>query len=356
MGSESTKRARAFARGVAGTARTVARAGSAALCRAGLVAAAFAASIATAHAQPAAAEAYPVRPVKLVVSYAAGNIADALGRLVAQKLAEHWKQPVVVENRPGQGGSLGAQVVAKAPPDGYTLLFSAMAAIAINPHVYARVGYDPIADFVPITAVARTRAGILYANVDLAANTFPELVALSKAKPGTLNYGSAGSGTVPHLNMELIKGLTGLDATHVPYKAAAAVLTDVIGGRIQLGQESTAVVLPQLKAGKIKAICVTGAERVPGLEDVPALSEIVPAFDGVQPWMGVMAPAGTPPARVAQVHAALAAILKQPDVQQRIAGLDLRLLALDPPAFARTVREDLARFGPMVKALKLQAD
>jgi hypothetical protein len=301
-------------------------------------------------------EPYPNRPVKLVVSYAAGNIADVLARSVAQKLSDHWKQPVVVENRPGQGGSLGAQIVAKSTPDGYTLLFSAMAAIAINPHVYQRVGYDPIRDFVPITAVARTNAGILYAGLDVKANTFAELLALSKAHPGTLNYGTAGSGTVPHLNMEALKGLTGLDATHVPYKAAAAVLTDVVGGRIQIAQESSAVVLPQLKAGKIKAIAITGNERLRELKDVPALSEFVPGFDPVQPWMGLLAPAGLPAARVTQIHAAVASILNQADLQERIANLDLILLGLDPNAFARTVRADLDRFGVMVKALKLQAD
>lgn len=299
---------------------------------------------------------FPNRPVRLIVSYAAGNIGDVLGRAVAQKLADHWRQPVVVENRPGQGGSLGAQVAAKAPPDGYTLLFSAMAAIAINPHVYARVGYDPIADFIPVTAVARTQASILYANLDLKANTFAELLALSRAQPGTLNYGTAGSGTVPHLNMEVLKGLTGLDATHVPYKAAAAVMTDVIGGRIHIAQESSAVVLPQLRAGKVKAIAVTGTERLAQLKDVPALAESVPQFEPVQPWMGVIAPAGTPAARIAQVHAATAAVLRQPDLQERIAALDLRLLGLDPAEFARTVRRDLDRFGVLVKSLKLQAD
>lgn len=306
------------------------------------------------QAQPT--EPYPTRPVKLVVSYAAGNIADVLARSVAQKLSDHWKQPVVVENRPGQGGSLGAQIVAKSAPDGYTLLFSAMAAIAINPHVYQRVGYDPIRDFVPITAIARTNAGILYTSLDVKANTFPELLAWSKAHPGTLNYGTAGSGTVPHLNMEALKGLTGLDATHVPYKAAAAVLTDVVGGRIQMAQESSAVVLPQLKAGKIKAIAISGSERLRELKDVPALSEIVPGFEAVQPWMGLLAPAGTPAARVAQIHAAAESVLSQTDLQERIAGLDLKLLGLDPTTFARTVRADLERFGVMVKTLKLQAD
>jgi tripartite-type tricarboxylate transporter receptor subunit TctC len=156
--------------------------------------------------------------------------------------------------------------------------------------------------------------------------------------------------------MEALKGLTGLDATHVPYKAAAAVLTDVVGGRIQIAQESSAVVLPQLKAGKIKAIAITGNERLRELKDVPALSEFVPGFDPVQPWMGLLAPAGLPAARVTQIHAAVASILNQADLQERIANLDLILLGLDPNAFARTVRADLDRFGVMVKALKLQAD
>jgi tripartite-type tricarboxylate transporter receptor subunit TctC len=299
---------------------------------------------------------YPNRPVKLVVSYAAGNVADVLARMVAQKLSDHLKQPVVVENRPGQGGSLGAQVAAKSPPDGYTLLFSAMAAIAINPHVYQRVGYDPIADFAPITAVAQTRSGILYANVDLKANTLPELVKLSKASPGSLNYGTAGSGTVPHLNMEMLKEMSGLDATHVPYKAAAAVLTDVVGGRIQLAQESSAIVLPQVKAGKVKALAIVGNERMPELKDVPAITESVPGYDPVRPWMGVLAPAGVPPARVERIAQALAAALKEPDLRERILGADLQVLGLGPAEFSRTVKRDLERYGAMVRALKLQAD
>jgi tripartite-type tricarboxylate transporter receptor subunit TctC len=302
------------------------------------------------------ADDYPSRPIRLIVSYGAGNIADQLARLVAQKLAEQIGQPVVVENRPGQGGSLGAQVVAKATPDGYTLLFSAMAAIAINPHVYPRVGYDPIADFVPITAIANTRSGILYTNLDLKATTLPELLALSRANPGTLNYGSAGSGTVPHLNMELLKGLTGLDATHVPYKAAAAVLTDVIGGRIQMAQESAGVVMPQIKAGKVRALAIVGSEPMPELPGVAPITATVPTYDAVRPWMGYMAPAGVLAARIAWLHAALQRVLEAPDVRQRIDALNLELLGTGPSEFAKMVRRDLDRFGPMVKTLNLKPD
>jgi tripartite-type tricarboxylate transporter receptor subunit TctC len=303
-----------------------------------------------------AQEAFPGRPVKLITSYAAGNIADSLARAVAQRLSEIWKQAVVVENRPGQGGSLGAQIVAKAPADGYTLLFSAMAALAINPHVYTRVGYQPIQDFIPITAIARTGAGILYVNPELKVNTLGELIALSKAKPGTLNYGTAGSGTVPHLNTEALKAVTGLNATHIPYKGAAAVLNDVAGGQIHFAQESVGVVLPQVKAGRVRALVATGTERLPALPELPAITEVVPGFVPIQPWMGLLAPAGTPAARIAAIDAAAQSVLREAEFKERLQQLGLVALGLGPDAFARTLRTDLDRFEGMVKTLKLQAD
>ncbi|MEY4864494.1 MAG: hypothetical protein RLZ51_2589 [Pseudomonadota bacterium] len=299
---------------------------------------------------------FPSRPVKLVTSYAAGNIADALARQVAQRLAEVWKQPVVVENRPGQGGSLGAQQVAKAPPDGYTLLFSAMAALAINPHVYSRVGYNPLQDFLPVTAVARTGPGVLYVNPELKVSSLAELIALSKARPGFLNYGTAGSGTVPHLNTEALKAVTGLNATHVPYKAASAVLNDVAGGQIHFAQESAGVVLPQVKSGRVKALVATGTERLAALPDLPAITEVVPGFVPIQPWMGVLAPAGTPAARIVSIDAAIQGVLRESEFRERLTQLGLVPLGLGPEVFAQTLRKDLDRFEGMVKTLKLQAD
>jgi tripartite-type tricarboxylate transporter receptor subunit TctC len=299
---------------------------------------------------------FPARPVKLVTSYAAGNIADALARQVAQRLSELWKQPVVVENRPGQGGSLGAQLVSKAPADGYTLLFSAMAALAINPHVYPRVGYSPLQDFLPITAVARTGAGVLYVQPELKVNTLAELIALSKARPGFLNYGTAGSGTVPHLNTEALKAVTGLNATHIPYKAAAAVLNDVAGGQIHFAQESAGVVLPQLKTGRVKALVATGTERLTALPDLPAITEVVPGFVPIQPWMGVLAPAGTPASRVAFIDNSVQGLLRESEFRERLQQLGLVPLGLGPEAFGQTLRRDLDRFEGMVRTLKLQAD
>jgi tripartite-type tricarboxylate transporter receptor subunit TctC len=302
------------------------------------------------------AEAYPSRTIKLVTSYAAGNIADSLARLVAQRLSDLLKQPVVVENRPGQGGSLGAQGVAKAPADGYTLLFSAMAAIAINPHVYARVGYDPVRDFSPVTAVARTGSGVLYVNPELKVNTLAELIALSKAKPGFLNYGTAGSGTVPHLNTEALKAVTGLNATHIPYKGAAAVLNDVAGGQIHFAQESAGVVIPQLKTGRVKALAATGTERLAALPDLPAITELVPGFMPIQPWMGILAPAGMPAARVAMIDTAMRSAIQEADFKERLHQLGLVPMGIGPDPFSSMIKADLERFAVMVKALKLQAD
>lgn len=299
---------------------------------------------------------YPSRPVRLVTSYGAGNIADSLARIVAQRVSEIWKQPLVVENRPGQGGSLGAQAVAKATPDGYTLLFSAMAAFGINPHVYTRVGYDPIADFAPVVAIVQTGSGILYVNPQLPVKNFAELVAYSRARPGTLNYGSAGSGTVPHLNMEALKALSGLDVTHVPFKAAMAVMNDVVGGQVHMAQESAGIVLPHVRSGRVRALAVTGPDRIAELKDAPPLTELVPGYDPARPWIGILAPAGTPPARIAAIRAAADTALKEPETLERIRGLDLNVLNAGPAEFAAMIRRDHDRLGPLVKSLKLQAD
>ena len=310
----------------------------------------------TLFAAPAVhADDYPSKPIRLVVSYAAGNVTDVLARIIAQKLSEQWKQSIVIDNRPGLGGSLGAQTVAKAPNDGYTLVFAAMASFAINPHVYANVGYDPLTDFTPIVGVAYPN-GVLYANVDLKANTLAELVAYSKANPAALSYGSAGNGTVPHLNMEALKARTGLDATHVPYKAAGAVLTDVIGGRLQLAQESLGVVLAQIKAGKVKAIVAFSKRRLPQLPELPAVTEVLPGFEPVTPWLGILGPAGIPRERAAQIHAAVATILKQPDVVERLAANGMDVLSTDPAQFKAQIKNDYERMGKLSRDLKLKVD
>ncbi|MGE0313618.1 MAG: Bug family tripartite tricarboxylate transporter substrate binding protein [Lautropia sp.] len=306
-------------------------------------------------ARAAGTAAWPDRAVRLVVSYAAGNVTDLLARIIAADLQVRWQQSVIVENRPGQGGSIGAQLASKAAPDGFTLLFSAVAALAINPHLYARVGYDPLRGFEPIVAVARPQ-GMIYANIDLPARNFAELLAYSRMRRGELNYGSAGSGTVPHLNAELLKKATGLDATHVPYKAAVAVLSDVIGGRIHFAQESTAVVLPQVLAGKIRPIAAASAGRIAQLPDVPAIGELVPGFDPVTPWLGVLAPAGTPGVLVEKIHRDIAAAMAEPDVRERFAASGLDAMSTTPEQFAMLIFKDHQRLGRLVAELGLKVD
>lgn len=313
------------------------------------------AALAFGFSHGARADDYPNKPVRLVVSYAAGNITDMLARIVAQKLSEQLKQPFIVDNRPGQGGSFGAQIVSKAPPDGYTLVFAAMASFAINPHLYGSVGYDPNVDFSPIVGVAFPN-GVLYANNDLKVNTLPELIRYSKANPGQLNYGSAGNGTVPHLNMEMLKAQTGMLATHVPYKAAGAVTTDVIGGSIQLAEESLGVVLPQIKAANVKAIVAFSKNRLSQLPNLPAITEILPDLEPVTPWLGILGPAGMPRERVDRIHAAVAAILRQPEVVAKLNANAMEVLNSDPSQFKSQIKIDYERLGKLVRDLKLKVD
>lgn len=303
----------------------------------------------------AAQTAYPNKPVRLVVSYAAGNVTDLLARIIAEKLAEKWGQPVTVENRAGQGGSLGAQAVSKAPADGYTLLFSAMAALAINPHVYPNVGYDALKDFAPVVNVAYPSLAIVV-NPSLKITSFKALVDYSKANPSALNYGTAGSGTVPHLNMEALKIQSGLIAQHVPYKSAAAVTTDLMGGRLQIQQDALSVVLAQVKAGRLTAIAAGTTKRVPQLPDVPSMSEVLPGFNAVTPWLGILGPAGLPAPVVARINQDVHAILLQPDVQERLLANGLTVTNEGPEAFSKSLADDYYRLGKLVKQLAIKVD
>ena len=306
-----------------------------------------------AHAADSAGS--PTRPVQLIVSYAPGNVTDLLARIIAEQLAQKWGQPVTVDNRPGQGGSLGAQAAVRAANDGYTLLFSAMAAFAINPHVYSSVGYDPLKDFAPIVGVAYPE-GVLAASLATPASTLPELVAYSKANPGALNYGSPGNGTVPQLNMELLKAQTGLVAQHVPYKAATASATDLIAGRIQLLQYTTSVLLPQIQDGKVKALASMTPERLKQLPDVPAIAEVVPGFEPVVPWLGILAPAGTPAAIVDKVYRDVGDILQQPAVREKLAINGMQVLDAPPARFGDMIKADYDRLGKLVAELDLKVD
>ena len=324
--------------------------------RATLLGVALAALLGLCGALPASAQTpYPNKPVRLVVSYAPGNVTDLLARIVADKLSEKWGQQVVVDNKAGQGGSLGALLVAKAPADGYTLLFSAMAALAINPHVYPNIGYDGLKDFAPIISIALPNLAMVV-DPSLKITSFKALVDYSKANPNALSYGTAGNGTVPHLNMEALKLQTGLIAQHVPYKSAAAAMTDVMGGRLQIQQDSVSVFLPQIKAGRLTAIAAGNTKRLLQLPDVPSAGEAFPGFIPVVPWLGILAPVGTPANIVAQVSQDVHAILQRSDVQEKLAANGLIPANEGPEAFAKSLSRDYNRLGKLVSQLALKVD
>lgn len=314
------------------------------------------ASLGLAALHPAAAQtAYPNKPVRLVVSYAPGNVTDLLARIIAEKLSEKWGQPVVVDNKAGQGGSLGAQLVAKSPADGYTLVFSAMAALAINPHVYPNIGYDVLKDFAPIVSVASPSLAMVV-DPSLKITSFKALVDYSKAHPTALSYGTAGNGTAPHLNMEALKMQTGLIAQHVPYKSASAAMTDVMGGRVQIQQDAFSVLQAQIKAGRLTAIAAGNSKRLPQLPDVPAITEAVAGFTPVVPWLGILGPTGTPAGVVAKVSQDVRLIVQQPDVQEKLAANGLVATDEGPDAFAKTIANDYNRLGKLTRQLSIKVD
>ncbi len=305
----------------------------------------------TADAQAA----YPNKPVRLVVSYAPGNVTDLLARIVAERLSEKWGQPVVVDNKAGQGGSLGAQVVAKAPADGYTLLFSAMAALAINPHVYANVGYNVLKDFTPVVSVASPSLAMVV-TPSLKISSYKALVDYSKANPNALTYGPAGNGTAPHLNLEALKMQTGLAAMHVPYKSATAAMTDVMGGLVHIQQDSITTFQSQIKTGRLVAIAAGNKKRLPQFPDVPSFAEAMPGFTPIVPWLGILGPAGMPAGITEKVSQDVRSILQQADVQEKLASNGLIAAEEGPQAFGKTIAGDYNRLGKLTRQLAIKVD
>ena len=243
--------------------------------------------------QPLLARDYPEKTIRLIVPYTPGGTADLLARTVGQKMAESFGQQVIIDNRPGAGGNLGADLAAKAAPDGYTLLMGTVATHAINPHLYPNLPYDAAKDFAPIILLA-TLPNLLVVNPSLAATNVKQLIALAKEKPGELAYASAGNGTSQHLSGELFKKMTGVDMIHIPYKGSAPAVTDLVGGQVQLMFDNIASSLPQVRAGKLRALAVTGPRRSPVLPDLPTVSEAgLPGFS-ITSWFALFAPAGTP--------------------------------------------------------------
>jgi tripartite-type tricarboxylate transporter receptor subunit TctC len=295
----------------------------------------------------ASAQKYPDHPIKLVVPYAPGGSVDILGRLLAQKLSESMGQQVVVENRGGGGATIGTGVVAKAPPDGYTILLADIA-FGANPALMSKLPYDSNKDFQPVALMA-VLPSILVVDPALGVNSVKELVALAKSKPGKLNYSSAGVGGMNYLASELFKDQNGIDIVHVPYQSGGQAITSVLGGQTQMVITTVPPVLQHVKAGKVKALAVAGSQRQPSLPEVPTFAEAgFPNFD-VSLWQGVLVPAGTPPDIVARLNSEINKALLQPDMRQRVGELGAIPEGGTAEHFAAFIKNEMARWSALIK-------
>ncbi len=311
-----------------------------------LIAGAFA--IASWPGASSLAQSYPVKPVRYVVAFAAGDSPDIVARLVADRLSRMWGQQVVVENRVGAGGTIAGAAVAKAPPDGYTLFHCNIASSAIAAALYPKLPYDPLRDFAMVSRIATT-ANALIVHPSLPAASVAEFIAYAKANPGKLSYGSPGVGTSPHLSMELFKSIAGINVVHIAYKGAMPALADVMGGQIPVMLANLPALLPHIISGKVRALAVTSAKRTAQLPAIPTMIESgVPDYV-VTAWYGMCAPAGTPQPILEKLHADLITTLQAPDVQQRLSDLVIDVAPTSRDEFTAFIRSEIERWAEVVK-------
>ena len=315
-----------------------------------LLAAALCVGCAPLYAQPA----FPVKPIRLVVPFPPGGGNDLLARAIGQRLAEVVNQQVIVDNRGGAGGALGAQIAATAAPDGYTLFLGSLGNLAQNPLLQEKPIYDPVRDFAAVTLLA-TSVFVLVVNNSVPAKTIPEFIALAKAKPGTLNYGSAGVGSSVHLAPEIFKYSTGTNIVHVAYKGAGAEFIDLIAGQVHMMLTTLPAGLPHVRAGKVRALGTSGKKRVATLPDVPTIAETVPGFE-ILNWQGITAPAKTPVATVRMLHDHLKASLKRPGMNEALAHQGLDAAGAGPEEFGALIKSEIAKYGKVVKAAGIKVD
>ena len=311
--------------------------------------------LALAIAAPAFAQSFPSRPVRFVVPFSPGGSVDTLARTFSPKLADALGQQIVVDNRPGGNGDIGMLIVARAPADGHTIVLGYIANLAIAPSLQAKMPYDPVKDFAPITQPASS-PNVLTAHPSVPAKNLKELIALAKASPGKLSFASTGVASVGHLTGELINNLAGIKITHVPYKGSGQAVTDILGGHVNIMYSGFSSTLAHIKAGKLRALAVTGPKRSPALSEVPTIAE--QGFPGVEAtaWYGVLAPAGTPKLVITRLHGDLVKILRQPDVVQRLDGLGFEIAATTPEQFGAYIRSEIKKWAKVVKASGAKAD
>jgi len=297
--------------------------------------------------------AYPEKPIRIVVAYTPAGATDILARTVGQKLNEVWGQPVIIDNRPGANGNIGTEYAAKATPDGYTILMVTAGTHGINPSLYRKLGFDAVKDFEAVSLVAMV-PNIFVVNNSLPAKDVREFIAYAKANPGKLNYGSPGNGSTAHLSMELFKSMTGIQMVHIPYKGSAGVLADLIGGQIVATMDNMPPYLPQVKAGKIRALAVSPAKRSAAAPDIPTVAESgVPGYDSGA-WFGLVAPAHTPKDVVNKLSRETARILQLADVRARLTDLGAEPVGGTPEQFAAHIKSEIAKWAKVIKEANVE--
>ncbi len=308
----------------------------------------IAAALAPAAHSTARAQEYPTRPIRMVIAFPAGGPTDFVGRLVADRLKTILPQPVLIENKPGANGAIGADFVAKAEPDGHTIFLTTVGAVAITPHMRNNLPYDTLRDFAPVTLVVRNTT-TLVVRADHPARSAKDVVELAKSKPGQIPFASTGVGSTTHLAMELLSTAGGVKFVHVPYRGAAPALTDLLGGQVQAFFADVPVLIPHITTGKVRALGAASAQRNPRLPDVPTLAEAGYADTSSDNWYGLLAPAKTPPAVVARLHAAFVQAINDPAIKQKLIDSGAIPVANSPAEFGKMLKEELDRWGKVVR-------
>jgi len=318
-----------------------------------LMQAAGAAVLVTAGAKSTFAADYPTAPVHIVLGFPAGGSSDTIGRMLAQLLAQHLGQPFIFDNKPGAGSNIGTEFVAKASPDGYTLLLST-SANATNASLYQNLQFDFLRDFAPVAGLFRV-PNVLEVHPSVPVHSVPELIAYAKANPGKLNFGSGGYGTIAHISGEMFKSMTGIDMRHVPYRGSAPALIDLLSGQVQLMFDLLPVSLGHIKAGKLRALAVTTKERSPQLPDVPGISEFLPGYEA-STWNGLSAPAATPPAIIGTLNKAVNEALAKPQLKAKLADLGAMELIYTPAEYGQLCRGDTQKWAQVIKSAHIKIE
>jgi tripartite-type tricarboxylate transporter receptor subunit TctC len=303
---------------------------------------------------PAAAQSYPSKPIRIICAFPVGGIADIYARIIGQRVAEGWGQPVVIENRTGAGGTIAAETVAKSPPDGYTLVMGAVGTHAVNVSLFSKLPYDPVKDFAAVALVLEAE-GLLVVHPSVPANNVAELIALARTKAGALSFASAGTGTASHLAGELFKTMAKIEMTHVPYKGNVPAITDLLAGQTSLLFATMPTVLPHAKAGKLRALATIGSSRAAATPELPTVAEALPGFE-VNNWIGLFAPAGTPTEIVQRWNAETLRTMRSPEIQARLPNEGARFVPNTPEQFAAFVKAEISKWAPVVKASGARVD